>query len=719
MEGHPASRRASELLAELPYELRGLLGQGGMGSVYRAYDPRLEREVALKVLNGEQLSGVARARFRREAEVAARLVHPHVVALHGIHELEGGGLALVFELVPAAGPLDQRWGPELRERIRLLRDAAQGVAAAHALGVIHRDLKPDNLLVDALGRVRVADFGVAFASDADGGELTATGSMLGTPSFMAPEQVSRQADPTPASDVWSLGVLLYLALSDELPFPGPDLGSFFSQLNAGLTPSLRERIASAPPRLRTLLSRALSPTPTERLPDAQTFALGLEEWLEAPAKGSTASRPLRVALLGLVLCGLTLLGVAVVGERAPPAPPPPSDSPPLARLQVEPSLQEVAPPPRELVAELAALDGARASLAALQLLRDWPESSAAREARPHVTRLRREPLLRLQQSLPPELRKKDWEVGFRATPSGYEVCGLADRAGLVLRWDLRSGDVLSRRTVALDWSVASVFAEGGLTVPNRAPGLLRLDLDARPTGPARDVWLLPQDPRAGAETLLSYDWAHGQIWWISGARLGVLDPAGARPPRELALPKPTDKARVLGLPQRQALVSLVTGEEERTAVWRVTLPEDPGQPPDWEELFWLPGGAPEVDASSSGILATTSAGVHALYREGSLRTLRARPPGGGHWPLLFRWRDERSVWVFGHSQVQQRAATLELCAIEGEQLRVLARRTLELDVGSARFSPCGRFLAIGLAGDPRSALAAEIWYLGPEVLEPL
>ncbi|HBP18367.1 MAG TPA: hypothetical protein DEA08_11330, partial [Planctomycetes bacterium] len=182
-----------------PYVLRGLLGRGGYGSVFRAFDPRHGREVALKLL--EAPSERSRERFKREARAVARLAHPSIVTLLDSGEAEGRPY-LVQELIEGA-TLDER-ELDLRGRVSVVRDAARAVAYAHAQGVLHRDLKPSNLLVDAAGRGHVIDFGLARVLGTK--RLTRSGEAFGTPAFMAPEQAGHGKHPIDErADVYALG----------------------------------------------------------------------------------------------------------------------------------------------------------------------------------------------------------------------------------------------------------------------------------------------------------------------------------------------------------------------------------------------------------------------------------------------------------------------------------------------------------------------------------
>jgi serine/threonine-protein kinase len=212
------------------YRIEQLLGRGGMGAVYRARDMRLDRLVALKVVRAELLGDPeARLRFRREAQIVARLQHPSIVSVFDYGTFADGGAYLVMELVPGEDlrrVLQREGRLEPRRALPILSAVCAAIEAAHRDGVLHRDLKPENILLPG-GAVaaKVLDFGVAKVMSDRGGQsigdtatlVTSAGMIVGTPAYMAPEQFHGAA-PDARTDVFSLGVIAYEMLSGELPF---------------------------------------------------------------------------------------------------------------------------------------------------------------------------------------------------------------------------------------------------------------------------------------------------------------------------------------------------------------------------------------------------------------------------------------------------------------------------------------------------------------------
>ncbi|HYL04818.1 MAG TPA: protein kinase [Thermoanaerobaculia bacterium] len=278
-----------------PYRIDGRLGGGGMGEVFAAYDERLERRVAIKLVRPEAAAdAVARERLRREARAVASLSHPAIVHVHDILTIGGDeGDAIVMELVEGE-TLAERLrasGCSIDFALRLGAEVAGGLAAAHDRGIVHRDLKAENVMIDAAGRARILDFGVAKRSQA-GGEaaLTATGLAVGTSRTMSPEQ-ARGLEVDHRTDLFSLGVMLYEAVTGTSPFLAPT--SFDTMANVC---SYRQRPAvelrpELPDAVSALIDQLLEKDPSRR---PQT-AGGVEAQLTAAAAawtGSGAAAPL-------------------------------------------------------------------------------------------------------------------------------------------------------------------------------------------------------------------------------------------------------------------------------------------------------------------------------------------------------------------------------------------------------------------------------------------
>jgi serine/threonine protein kinase len=265
-----------------------------MGAVFRAHDPQLERDVAVKLISLAAATGQgdpkeAAARFAREARVAARLHHPNVVTVFDFGE-EGDQLYLVMELV-AGETLAQRMArgdfPGTTAALEIVAQAADALASAHRAGVIHRDIKPGNLLLAASGGVKVSDFGVAKAVG-ESTELTRTGMMVGSPAYMAPEQV-QGLDLDGRSDLFSLGVVLYEMLLHRKPFPADTLTTLVYQI-LHQDPFESATVAGRlHPDLIDLLRWSLDKERDARIPDAQTFAARARALIAQFARGGGAS----------------------------------------------------------------------------------------------------------------------------------------------------------------------------------------------------------------------------------------------------------------------------------------------------------------------------------------------------------------------------------------------------------------------------------------------
>jgi eukaryotic-like serine/threonine-protein kinase len=263
-----------------PYEIRALLGKGGMGEVYRAHDPRLGRDVAVKILPSVFMLDPERlARFEREARMLASLNHPHIGAIYGVEETGTAGeahRALVLELIEGETLAEYITRHSSAPRgvppaaaVAIARQIAAGLDAAHERGIIHRDLKPANIKITPDGTVKILDFGLAVAGGADSGfdpaTVTLPGGILGTPAYMSPEQARGQLVDR-RTDIWAFGCVLYEMLSGCRPFPGDSISDTIAAI---LThdPDWSALPGATPPALIRLLRRCLAKNPRERLRD--------------------------------------------------------------------------------------------------------------------------------------------------------------------------------------------------------------------------------------------------------------------------------------------------------------------------------------------------------------------------------------------------------------------------------------------------------------------
>jgi hypothetical protein len=268
------------------FALEGEIGRGGMGIVYRARDQRLKRSVAVKVLPPElAYRADVRLRFLREAETAAQLTHPHIVPIFTVDERDG---IVYFIMAYVDGDtLGARLAPGLplpvADARRIAREVADALAYAHGRGVVHRDIKPDNILLSREGmRAMVTDFGIARAlttgGGTDGGDtrLTATGVAIGTPAYMSPEQCAGDRAVDGRSDLYSLGVVAYQMLCGSPPFAGVNtVGMLLKQVTERPVP-LRDRQPDVPPQLANVVMRLLEKDPAERIPTATALVAALD-----------------------------------------------------------------------------------------------------------------------------------------------------------------------------------------------------------------------------------------------------------------------------------------------------------------------------------------------------------------------------------------------------------------------------------------------------------
>jgi serine/threonine protein kinase len=313
-----------EVVAER-YELEEVVGTGGMSSVFKARDTLLERSVALKVLHPHFTEDDQYVeRFRREARAVASLSHPNIVTILDRGEDEGRQF-IVFELVEGrtlAEVLQEEGRLPVRRALEIAIQVALGLGFAHEQGLVHRDVKPQNVILNGNGRAKVTDFGIARSLDVQG--VTQSGAVLGTSNYIAPEQASgRPVDRT--TDVYSLGVVLFELLTGEVPFPGESFVAVAMQHVSEPPPSVLEVRSDVPVRVARAVDRALEKDPAERFLSMDAFAAELQACLAelGSPPGADADvtlirsapvvrrRRRRLLPAGLVALGLVLLAAAV------------------------------------------------------------------------------------------------------------------------------------------------------------------------------------------------------------------------------------------------------------------------------------------------------------------------------------------------------------------------------------------------------------------------
>jgi len=318
------------------YRIERPLGQGGMATVYLAHDEELDRPIALKIL-ADNLAGDAtfRDRFEREARLAARLSHPNVVRVFDVGESDGRPF-IVMEYVEGDTLADElvRHGPLPPARaVELALQICSGLEAAHASGLVHRDVKPRNLLLRPDGVLKIADFGIARAAEST--RVTEIGTILGTAAYLAPEQ-AQGLEATPAADLYSVGAVLYELLTGQVPYTATSLVELTAKQQAGPPAP----IAGAPALLELAVIRCLEPDPSERPASAAALAaelaateaptIPLERGRPGPPVVHVGSQRRRWGVVAvLVLALVALYFVVRARNTGTPAPPHPATVSPI------------------------------------------------------------------------------------------------------------------------------------------------------------------------------------------------------------------------------------------------------------------------------------------------------------------------------------------------------------------------------------------------------
>jgi serine/threonine protein kinase/Tfp pilus assembly protein PilF len=287
------------------YRIESRLGEGGMGTVYRALDTKLSRPVAIKFLSGDLADADARRRFQREAQMASSLNHPHILTVHDAGEFEGRQY-LVTEFVDDGTLKDwakaekRTW----RQTVELLTDVADGLAAAHDAGMTHRDIKPANILVAKNGYAKLADFGLAKLTATTHEDVTGTlasestrpGMIVGTIAYMSPEQASG-ASVDARSDIFSFGVVLYELLAGRRPFAGATDLEVLQTIIHGSAPSLGEEVPIA---LRAVVEKALERDPSDRYQSMREVVIDLRRLMRQRAEAPVHASKERVASIAVL-----------------------------------------------------------------------------------------------------------------------------------------------------------------------------------------------------------------------------------------------------------------------------------------------------------------------------------------------------------------------------------------------------------------------------------
>ena len=296
-----------ELFAER-YRIERVVGRGGMATVYAAEDIKHHRRVALKILHRECRAALGAERFLREIELTGNLQHPNILPLFDSGDVDGM-LYYVMPLVDGHS-LRRRISEEAQlpidEAVRITTDVANALGYAHSRGVIHRDIKPENILL-AADHTFVADFGIAKAKDDAGEQLTSTGLLVGTPSYMSPEQASGERALDARSDIYALGCVLYEMLAGEPPFTGASTQAIIAKRMATPAPSVRTLRYTVPTHIERAIDRALARAPADRFSKVSDFASALNS--NAPRERTSPFRSPLVRAAGIVV--VLGLGAAV------------------------------------------------------------------------------------------------------------------------------------------------------------------------------------------------------------------------------------------------------------------------------------------------------------------------------------------------------------------------------------------------------------------------
>jgi serine/threonine-protein kinase len=290
------------------YQIERVLGEGGMATVYLAHDQKHNRKVAVKVMRPELAATLGSDRFLREVQVAAQLSHPHILPMHDSGEADG----ILYYVMPYVDgeTLKERIAKEgqlsVNDAMRLGREVAEALAYAHTRGIIHRDIKPGNILLQS-GHALVADFGIARALGAEGEALTKTGLAVGTPQYMAPEQATGEREVDGRADIYALGAVMYEMVAGEPPFTGPTARAIITRSLTEEPRSLTVSRTGLPAAVNSGIMKALAKSPSDRYANAQEMVVALDRALEGTRSGAgpvaTTEGPAPMQVWGLFALG--------------------------------------------------------------------------------------------------------------------------------------------------------------------------------------------------------------------------------------------------------------------------------------------------------------------------------------------------------------------------------------------------------------------------------
>ena len=480
--------RTSDALAG-EYELLRPLGHGGMATVYLARERALKRLVAIKVLDPELgASPIFRSRFEREVESAAQLQHPNIVPIYRVGAVDATAFYSMgyVDGESLADRMRRERRLPLADALRITREIAGALGAAHRRGIVHRDVKPQNVLLEReSGRALVTDFGIcaviaaerADDTDPDGDRLTGLGMVMGTPRYMSPEQASGHRDLTPASDLYSLGVLLYEMISGEFPYSVATPPNYMLAHVTQPAVPLVSRVGDVPLEVESIVNRLLAKDPAERFADADELVAALDDAVSAvpglPRRTSQPARPpqrrlRRAGLAALALAVLVVVAVAIFGRNDDERAVDPRKSILIGffqNLTGDPSLEWLRVGGVEYLAQslgrwhdLSVVDAER--LLDLARRADLPDGAT----------LSREDALRLARA-----------AGMHTATVGTVLPGAADTLRLTVRvYDVASGELVT---------TATVRAAGEAALPAAFTSLADqlLSLAGAPTGALQDV----------------------------------------------------------------------------------------------------------------------------------------------------------------------------------------------------------------------------------------